>query len=115
MQAAARVAETALVDIRNGDALIALTPAACLTEFGPPPMLPGNNGGRHAEVGAALVLGKPVYLVGQPENIFLRADGVSRVNSLADAVERAARDLRPGERQQGHSPAPPTTDLEGTS
>lgn len=44
------------------------------------------SGGRHAEIGYALALRRPVILVGPVENVFHRHPGVTQVSSLVDAL-----------------------------
>ena len=90
-QAAAHV-RTDLRDVRSSQAIVMWTWAAAepIVVTGG-----GNSGGRHVEVGAAMAQGIPVVVIGEPENIFHRGDGVVCVAdwheaclALAD-IERA--------------------------
>lgn len=54
-------AQADLDDVRVADALVALNPIEW-SNLG--------TGGRHVELGAALILNKPVYLIGPQTNIF---------------------------------------------
>ena len=87
-QQAAGAAAGDLIDIKSADLLVVFTPRA----LGYPRDC-GNSGGRHVETGYALALGKPVLLVGDPENIFHRCG--SKVDVVPDwhqaLIELAAR------------------------
>lgn len=63
-------AETDLIDINLSDVLVLFTSAYVGVEGG---------GGRHVETGYALAQGKPVIVVGEPENVFHRMLGVHLV------------------------------------
>jgi nucleoside 2-deoxyribosyltransferase len=67
-------ANTDLREVRDSDVLVLFTAAAVGVEGG---------GGRHVETGAALALGKPVLVVGEPENVFHRL-GPRQVFLVAD-------------------------------
>lgn len=77
-------AATDLREVRESDLLVLFTAASVGVEGG---------GGRHVETGAALALGKPVVVVGDPENVFHRIG--SQATVVADwhaaAVELARR------------------------
>lgn len=60
-------AQTDIREVRGSDLLVLFTAAAVGVEGG---------GGRHVETGIALALGKPVVVVGAPENVFHRTAGV---------------------------------------
>lgn len=51
----------------------------------------GGNGGRHAELGMALALGKQVIVVGRREHIFHRLPEVTQVESWPDALRLLAQ------------------------
>jgi hypothetical protein len=53
------------------------------------PGRPGN-GARHVEFGVALGMGKRLIIVGEPENIFHRLDGVEVVPAWEDAFKIVA-------------------------
>ena len=63
----------------------------------------GNSGGRHVETGAAMAQGIPVVVIGEPENIFHRASGVTCVPDWHEAcmvladIERAMPHIEAGE------------------
>lgn len=61
-------ANTDFADIRRSDVLVLIT--ECVAE-----LVDGTatNGGRHVETGFAIALGKPVVVVGTPENVFHRS------------------------------------------
>lgn len=77
---AARYAERDLADVARSDVLILLTASIAQISAGG-----AASGGRHVEVGYALALGKPVIVVGEPENLFHR----SRLVYLAQTWEAA--------------------------
>lgn len=73
-------------DVKAADVLVC---------YSPPEGFGHGRGGRHAELGVALGLGKPVVLVGERENIFHWHPGVVVIRSPAwiwDALE----DIRVG-------------------
>jgi len=53
----------------------------------------GGNGGRHAELGMALALGKQVIVVGRREHIFHRLPEVTVVESWTEAIRLLAQGL----------------------
>lgn len=55
------------LDIKLSDLLVLLTESASALVGGT-----ATSGGRHVETGFALALGKPVIVVGAPENVFHR-------------------------------------------
>jgi nucleoside 2-deoxyribosyltransferase len=62
--------EDDLADIDRADAFILLSHSYC-SEWGFT-LAQTSSGGRHVETGFALAKGKPVYVVGEAENIFHR-------------------------------------------
>jgi nucleoside 2-deoxyribosyltransferase len=66
-----------LDDVRAADALVALNPAEWTNS---------GTGGRHVELGVALTLGKPVYLVGARSNIFHHHQSVTACGSVAAVI-----------------------------
>ena len=75
-------AQQDLWDLQSSDALVLFTSAYVGCEGG---------GGRHIETGYAIGLGKPVLVVGEPENIFHRLPTVCRVVApWPTAVKRLA-------------------------
>jgi hypothetical protein len=68
-------AQADLDDVRRADVLVAINPVKW-----------GNagTGGRHVELGAALVYGKPIYLVGERTNIFHYHNTVTVCETLDD-------------------------------
>ena len=71
-----------LADVTRSDVLVVWTwPAAVdLVEHAG-----GNSGGRHVETGAALSMGLPVVVIGEPENIFHRAERATCVPDWHEA------------------------------
>lgn len=65
-----------LEDIRDADALIFFSES-----------VPTARGGRHAEFGYALALGKPIMVVGPYENIFHYLSGIKQVDTWEQAKE----------------------------
>lgn len=59
--------------------------------WNPPHALGNGSGGRHVETGYALALGKPVLIVGAPENVFHWHPGVYAVLSGAHVLPAAIR------------------------
>jgi len=99
-----------LGDIGSSELLVALTEG---------PGSPHRRGGRHAEVGAALALQRPVYLWGAPEHVFHRhplcwtypdrTDLVAAVLRYATCPEvRVERRWLPAPPAGGQSSAPRT-------
>lgn len=79
-----------LADIFRADALLSLTANWCIARGAAednPDFRWLHAGGRHVEVGYALALGRPVVIVGEPENIFQRSLCIPAV-SLKDALEQ---------------------------
>lgn len=64
-------------DIRTVDALLAFTEAPGSAYF---------TGGRHVEVGIALALARPVYVIGPVENVFHCHAQATRCRDLADVL-----------------------------
>lgn len=64
-----------LKDIDGSDALVLVTSAFVNVEGG---------GGRHVETGYAIAKGLPLFLLGEPENVFHRMPGVTAVPTLAE-------------------------------
>ena len=73
-----------LADIRRSDVLVLFTADAVRT--------PGGSGGRHVETGYFMALfgTRNVIVVGEPENVFHRAAGVTRVKSWGEALTHLA-------------------------
>ena len=72
---------TDLRDVARSSALVVWTwPAAEPIVTGG-----GNSGGRHVETGAAMAQGIHVVVIGEPENIFHRATGVTCVADWHEA------------------------------
>ncbi len=71
IEAARGFARDDLEDVARADAVLVFTE----------PPNPGgrNRGGRHVEFGIALGLGKDIYVVGSPENVFHNLDGLVNV------------------------------------
>jgi hypothetical protein len=69
-----------LADLRRAEMLVAFTEAAHVEKAG--------RGGRHVELGAALVLGLAVVVVGPAEHVFHQADGVIRFADWKSAREK---------------------------
>jgi nucleoside 2-deoxyribosyltransferase len=61
--------QTDFRDIERADVLVAFTGAAAV-RFNASNV--SHSGGRHVETGYALALGKPVIVIGPPENVFHR-------------------------------------------
>lgn len=76
-------------DIRYSDLLVLFTEKAVDVDR--------STGGRHVETGYALALGKPIIVVGEPENVFHRIRGGHSVTVISDwhetVIEIAARAL----------------------
>lgn len=70
-------------DVLSADTLV------CFSE----PAGAGGNGGRHAEAGMALALGKQVIVVGRREHIFHRLPEVTVVETWAEAIRLLAQRL----------------------
>lgn len=79
-----------LVDVQRSDLLVVFTAKSLgLTRD------EAFSGGRHVETGYALALGKPVVVVGDPENVFHRLSRVTVVPTWHEAVlELSARLVR---------------------
>ena len=60
--------------------------AHAVVSFNPPGWEDKGSGGRHVETGIALTLGKPVFLLGVPSNVFHRAAGVLVCPTEADLI-----------------------------
>jgi nucleoside 2-deoxyribosyltransferase len=86
----ARWAREDFQDVTACDILVAFTSAAVGGG--------GTSGGRHAETGYALALGKRVILVGKPENVFHWLTEVNRVPDWNEAVIELAALLVTAER-----------------
>ena len=78
-------AEQDLADVQRSEALIAFTE---------PDDAPVSSGGRHVEMGYALALGVPVYVVGPPENIFCRLAQM-RFDTFGEMLAWLTREGRP--------------------
>ena len=77
-------------DIDAADLVVAFTAARAGVDA-----QQGGSGGRHVETGYALAKGKPVILVGQPENVFHRLATVTICHDWHDAlIELAGRLVR---------------------
>ena len=82
-------ATTDLLDVQRSDVLVLFTaPSVGLAPE------QNTSGGRHVETGYALALGKPIVVVGEPENVFHRI-GSKRVTVVPDwheaVIELSAR------------------------
>lgn len=53
--------------------------------------MPSTTGGRHTEFGMALAFGKKIVIVGQRENIFQAAKGISQYNTWEDMIKMVRR------------------------
>jgi hypothetical protein len=89
-----RYALTDLEDLREADTMISFTG--------------GGRGGRHAEFGAALILGKRLILVGQREHVFHTLPQVEHYPDWARLMlslnsTTLPRDLKPGDRVRLHA------------
>lgn len=71
-----------LADVRAADALVALNPPGWETK---------GTGGRHAELGAALTLGRPVVLLGVRSNTFHHHSDVEAVATRDQVLEILTR------------------------
>lgn len=78
-----------LQDVRDADVLVVYA-ASALRPFPPERLV---SGGRHVETGYALALGKPVIVVGAPENVFHRGvcTSVAGPSDVLDALRALAR------------------------
>jgi nucleoside 2-deoxyribosyltransferase len=76
---ARRFADEDLQDIAGSDLLIAFTEA---------PESPYGRGGRHVELGYAIGIRRPVWIVGPRENVFAYLSQVQQFQSLAGVIER---------------------------
>ena len=65
-----------LVDVRIADGLVFFSEAQL-----------ARRGGRHVEFGYALALGKPIYVVGNKENIFHYTPGIKHYQSVQEVVQ----------------------------
>lgn len=79
--------EDDFADIDRADTFILLTHSYC-SRWGLSPART-SSGGRHVETGYALAKGKPVYIVGQPENIFHRG-----LCTVVPNIETATKEIR---------------------
>jgi nucleoside 2-deoxyribosyltransferase len=82
-----------LHDIDQSDLLVAIT-AKAVNER-------GGSGGRHVETGYAIALGKPVVVVGEPENVFHRLGSACTIvptwhEAVIELSARLVQDRRPG-------------------
>lgn len=66
-----------LADVQRADVLVAMNPAGWETR---------GTGGRHAELGAALILDKPVVLLGERTNVFHHHSNVEVAKTRAEAL-----------------------------
>ena len=80
-EAAAHVRKD-LVDVARSEVLVVWTWAAAVPLIEDPR---GNSGGRHVETGAALAKKLPVIIIGEPENIFHRAEQATCVPDWHEA------------------------------
>lgn len=80
----ARHALTDLDDIERCDLLVVFT-GNFIEGFGYDAALL-HSGGRHVETGYALAKGKPVFVVGEPENVFHRLPQVTVVGSWMELL-----------------------------
>ena len=71
-------AEQDMDDIRRADIFVL---------FSVDPLLPTVRGGRHVEMGYALGLGKPVYVVGPKENIFYYLPGLKHFSCISELID----------------------------
>lgn len=71
--------------------------------YNPTEFAQAGTGGRHVETGAALMTGKPVFILGVASNIFHRAQGVAVFADYASLVAalRAWMDTRQAAAPQG--------------
>ena len=81
-------AEQDLDDIRRSDIFVI---------FSVDPLLPTVRGGRHVEMGYALGLGKPVYVVGPKENIFYYLPGLKHFACISDLISGIKEEGKPEE------------------
>lgn len=65
-----------LVDVRVADGLVFFSEAQL-----------ARRGGRHVEFGYALALGKPIYVVGNKENIFHYTPGIKHYQTVQEVVQ----------------------------
>jgi nucleoside 2-deoxyribosyltransferase len=91
----ATIVERALLEISRCDLLVALTEGE---------RSPYGRGGRHAELGAALVMGKQVIAVGRRENLFYHHHNVVHVNEET-ALRRILAFIAARDRQRAHGAA----------
>lgn len=94
-----RWASEDLEDITRADMLVAFTAAAVDL----PPGF-GTSGGRHVETGYALGIGRPVVLVGEPENVFHWLPRVTRVPDWHEALIELSAQLVASERGKPRAP-----------
>lgn len=71
-----------LSDVQRADVLLALNPAGWELK---------GTGGRHAELGAALILEKPVVLLGERTNVFHHHSNVELATTRSEALTHLLR------------------------
>lgn len=95
-EAVAAHAQQDMDDIDRSDLVVLFTAASVGVEGG---------GGRHVETGYALASGKPVIVIGEPENVFHRLgapavqlvpDWPAAVDAIGDRLEAGASNVEPG-------------------
>lgn len=77
IQLGARYAQEDLIDLSHADIAVF---------FSERPRTSSSRGGRHVELGAALMLGKRCVVIGPAENVFMCLPEIERYASWADAV-----------------------------
>jgi nucleoside 2-deoxyribosyltransferase len=82
----AETAEADLEDIHNADILVSFVPTD--SELTQVSVATASRGGRHVELGYALALGKPIYVVGPKENVFHHLPGKMTHFSSFEALKQ---------------------------